>query len=143
MDLLAGLGADHSMSAFAPANPKTDGLKSASFSVNGAAAGACDDKGAFGWKAGIHMLQSWIVILHESAASLAFYGDDLDPAEMTDRLGGGRCPNHAVRSPGCPDVSGLVLIAQWCAGQTLPDGIGRCVLTKYGGLERDRLICQF
>jgi len=29
MDLLAGLGADHSMSAFAPANPKTDGLKSA------------------------------------------------------------------------------------------------------------------
>jgi hypothetical protein len=26
--------------------------------------------------------------LHKSAASLGFYGDDLDPAEITDRLGG-------------------------------------------------------
>jgi len=27
-------------------------------------------------------------ILHQSAASLGFHGDDLDPAEITDRLGG-------------------------------------------------------
>lgn len=86
--------------------------QSASFSVNGAAAGACDDKGGFGWKAGVHMLPSCIVILHESAGSPAFYGDDLDPAEMTDLLGGGRCPKQAVRSPGGPDVNGLVIVAQ-------------------------------
>lgn len=34
------------------------------------------------------MLALRMGILHKSAASLGFYGDDLDPAEITDRLGG-------------------------------------------------------
>ena len=34
------------------------------------------------------MLLVCMAILHKSVASLGFYGDDLDPAEITDLLGG-------------------------------------------------------
>ncbi|MDT7528354.1 DUF4279 domain-containing protein [Sphingopyxis sp. SE2] len=39
-----------------------------------------------------------MAILHKSAASLGFYGDDLDPTEITDLLGGE--PSVGVRKGG-------------------------------------------
>ena len=41
-----------------------------------------------GSKADVNMLPACMTTLHKSAASLGFYGDDLDPAEITDLLGG-------------------------------------------------------
>ena len=50
-------------------------------------------------------------ILHKSAASLGFYGDDLDPAEITQQLGGE--PSVGVRKGGVwKTVSGAEKIAR-------------------------------
>ena len=44
------------------------------------------------------MLPACMTILHKSAASLGFYGDDLDPAKITALLGGE--PSAGVRKGG-------------------------------------------